>query len=124
MEVGGKMVMFKALQERIYHLYKEKRCPLILAIDEAQYLNSGILKDLRMLMNYQYDSLNWFIVILSGEPYLNHTLQMPVNEVLKQYITVHYNFSGLSPDEVEKYIFHKIALAILKCCQSAESIRF
>jgi type II secretory pathway predicted ATPase ExeA len=108
---GGKTVMFKAIQERIFHLFKEKRCPLILAIDEAQYLSAGILKDLKMLMNYQYDSLNCFSLILSGEPRLNTTLEKPVNEALKQRITVHYNFAGLSPDEVIDYIFHKITLA-------------
>jgi len=108
---GGKTVMFKAIQERVYYLFKEKRCPLILAIDEAQYLNEGILKDLKMLMNYQYDSLNCFTLILSGESYLNHTLEKPVNEALKQRITVHYNFAGLTPDEVTEYIHHKIALA-------------
>jgi len=108
---GGKTVMFKAIQERIYYLYKEKRCPLVLAIDEAQYLSSGILKDLKMLMNYHYDSLNCFTLILSGEPYLNRTLEKPVNEALKQRITVHYNFSGLNPDEVKDYIHHKISVA-------------
>jgi len=108
---GGKAVMFKALQERIYHLYKEKRRPLIIAVDEAQYLNAGILKDLKMLMNYQYDSLNCFTLILAGEPYLNRTLGMPVNEALRQRITVHYNFVGLNPDEVAKYVRHKISLA-------------
>lgn len=107
----GKTVMFKAIQERIYYLFKEKRCPLILAIDEAQYLNAGILKDLKMLMNYQYDSLNCFSLILSGEPYLNHTLEKPINEALKQRITVHYNFTGLNPDEVTDYAHHKIVLA-------------
>lgn len=108
---GGKTVMFKAIQERVFFLFKEKRCPLILAIDEAQYLSAGILKDLKMLLNYQYDSLNCFTLILSGEAHLNFTLEKPVNEALKQRITAHYNFAGLSPDEVTQYIFHKIALA-------------
>jgi len=108
---GGKTVMFKAIQDRIFYLFKEKRCPLILAIDEAQYLNEGILKDLKMLMNHQYDSLNCFTLILSGEPRLNFTLEKPINEALRQRITFHYNFAGLSPDEVPGYISHKITLA-------------
>ena len=48
---GGKTVMFKAIQEQITYLYKEKRQPLLLAVDEAQYLNTGILNDIKMLMN-------------------------------------------------------------------------
>jgi type II secretory pathway predicted ATPase ExeA len=107
---GGKTIMFQAIQERVFYLYKEKRCPLILAIDEAQYLNAGILRDLKMLMNHQFDSLNCFSLILAGEPFLNHTLEKAVNEALRQRITVHYNFAGLSPDEVSAYVFHKLSL--------------
>ena len=56
-EKGGKTGMFKAIQEQITYLYKEKRQPLLLAIDEAQYLNTGILNDIKMLMNSGYDNV-------------------------------------------------------------------
>ena len=108
---GGKSTMFRALQERIFYLHKDKRKSLILAIDEAQYLNSAILKDLKMLMNQQYDSLNCFTVILAGEPHLNHTLEKPIHEALKQRISTHYNFNGLDDSEVSSYIKHKLACA-------------
>ena len=48
---GGKTTMFRAIQEQIAYLYKEKHQPLLLAIDESQYLNTGILNDIKMLMN-------------------------------------------------------------------------
>jgi type II secretory pathway predicted ATPase ExeA len=62
-------------------------------------------------MNFRYDSLNCFTLILSGEPVLNRTLERPVNEALRQRITVHYTFKGLSPDETVAYILHKIRTA-------------
>ena len=108
---GGKPGMFKAIQEQIWYLYKEKRQPQILVIDEAQYLNTAILNDLKMLMNYDYDSLNCFTLILCGESYLNNTLRKPVHEALKQRITVHYEFQGLSDQEVPAYVRHKIRSA-------------
>lgn len=108
---GGKTAMFKGLQERIYYLYKEKRRPLIIAVDEAQYLNSAVLKDIKMIMNHGYDSLNCFTLILCGEPYLNSTLEKPMHEALRQRLTVHYNFSGLNDFEVADYIHHKIVIA-------------
>ena len=108
---GGKTGMFRAIQEQIYYLYKEKRQPLLLAIDEAQYLGTGILNDIKMLMNYGYDSVNCFTLILCGESHLNDTLRKPVHEALRQRITVHYNYAGLSDDEVSKYILHKLKLA-------------
>lgn len=108
---GGKPGMFHAIQEQIWCLYKEKRQPLILVIDEAQYLNTAILNDLKMLMNYKYDSLNCFTLILCGESYLNSTLRKPVHEALRQRITVHYEFQGLSDEEVPAYVRHKIRSA-------------
>lgn len=105
---GSKPALFKAIQEQIYYLYKEKRQPLILAIDEAQYLSTGILNDLKMIMNFKYDSLNCFTLILCGEPHLNNTLCKPVHEALRQRITVHYDFKGLSEDEIPKYVRQKI----------------
>ena len=108
---GGKTGMFKAIQEQITYLYKEKRQPLLLAIDEAQYLSTGILNDIKMLMNYGYDSVNYFTLILCGESHLNDTLRKPVHEALRQRITVHYNYAWLSDDEVSKYILHKLQLA-------------
>jgi len=108
---GGKPGRFKAIQDQVYYLYKEKRQPIIIAIDEAQYLNTGILNDLKLIMNHGYDSLNCFTLILCGEPYLNNTLSKPVHEALRQRITVHYNFEGLSDEEVSAYILHKIERA-------------
>lgn len=108
---GGKTAMFRAIQDRVMYLYKEKKQPLILAVDEAQFLGNTVLKDLKMLMNFNYDSLNCFTLILLGEPYLNNTLEKPIHEALRQRITVHYAFKGLSPDEIPAYIRHKIRLA-------------
>lgn len=64
-----------------------------------------------MLMNYGYDSVNYFTLILCGESHLNDTLRKPVHEALRQRITVHYNYAGLSDNEVSKYILHKLQLA-------------
>ena len=108
---GGKSALFRSIQEQISCLYQEKRQPLILAIDEAQYLSSAILDDLKMIMNYNYDSANYCTVILSGETRLNTMLRGPAHEALRQRIVVHYNFEGLSDDEVPEYIRHKIVSA-------------
>lgn len=108
---GGKPGMFKAIQEHIFYLYKEKRQPLIIIIDEAQYLNTAILDDLKMLMNYEFDSLNCFTLVLCGESHLVNTLRKPVHEALRQRVSVHYEFQGLSDGEVPAYVRHKIRSA-------------
>jgi type II secretory pathway predicted ATPase ExeA len=108
---GGKTTMFKNVQERILSLYKEQRKPLVLALDEAQYISANVFHDIKMLMNFSYDSLNCFTLILLGEPHLNHILSKPVHEALRQRISIHYTFEGLSDQEVPEYVFHKLKAA-------------
>jgi type II secretory pathway predicted ATPase ExeA len=103
--------MFNAIQEHLLLLCKEKRRPLILSVDEAHDLDPRVLKDIKMIMNHAYDSFNCFTLLLIGEPSLNHTLEKSVNEALRQRITIHYNFVGLSSAETEQYIHHKISAA-------------
>lgn len=108
---GRKTEMFKAIQDRVRYLIKEKHKTIIIAIDECQYLSSGILRDLKLLMNQDYDSLDCFALILVGLPHMNSILEKPVHEALKQRIVVHYNFSGLSTSETTDYIYSRIEAA-------------
>jgi type II secretory pathway predicted ATPase ExeA len=103
--------MFSAIQERLFTLLKEKRRPLILAVDEAHDLDPRALRDIKMIMNHAYDSLNCFSLLLIGEPHLNNIMEKPIHEALRQRVTIHYNFTGLSALETEKYIMHKISTA-------------
>jgi type II secretory pathway predicted ATPase ExeA len=62
-------------------------------------------------MNHDFDSVNCFTLALVGEPHLNNILEKPVHEALRQRIAVHYNFEGLSDDETERYLLHKLRVA-------------
>ena len=107
----GKPAMFRAIQERLFHLFKEKKKPLFLILDEAHELSAAILTELKMIMNYDYDSLNCFTLVLAGEPHLNNILEKPIHEALRQRIAIHYSFSGLSDTETEQYVLHKLRIA-------------
>lgn len=109
--VGRKTEMFKAIQDRVRSLLKEKSKTLLIAIDECQYLNTDILRDFKLLMNQDYDSMDCFAFIMIGLPHMNAILEKPIHEALKQRIVVHYNFSGLTSDETAQYIFSRIEAA-------------
>jgi general secretion pathway protein A len=103
--------MFRNIQEHLLHLLMEKRKTFFLAIDESQYLNIHILRDIKMLMNTHFDSLDCFTLVLVGQPYLSSILEKPAHEALKQRIVIHYNYEGLSPEEAKNYIYSRIELA-------------
>lgn len=106
-----KTEMFKAVQARVHYLIKEKHKTVIIAIDECQYLDTKILRDLKMLMNQNYDSMDCFALIMTGLPHMNNILEKPVHEALKQRIVVHYNYCGLSAEETAEYIYSRIEAA-------------
>lgn len=102
---------FKNIQEFIRKMVEEKRIVPVIILDEAQFLKTEILNDLIMLLNFNFDSKNYVILILAGTPVLNHTLNKGIHEALKQRITIQYNVGGIDREEVKIYIHQKLKLA-------------
>ena len=101
---------FKQIQERISTLYREQRVTPVFWIDEVQYLHHSILADLKLLMNFEMDSRNYAMMILSGLPAITSTLSMRVHEALYQRIVINYTFSGLTQTEVTSYIQSRLEI--------------
>ncbi len=133
-EVFAKKVdLFKSIQERIVNLSKSKKITPVIIIDEAQYLKTDILNDLKLLLNFQMDSKDHAILILSGQPVLNSILSKQIHEALKQRIVIKYNYEGINKEEIRQYmedrlnicgvynkIFEDNALeAISSCCNNS-----
>lgn len=106
-----KIDLFLSIQERILNLAKDKRITTVLILDEAQYLNTKILNDLKILMNFDMDSKNYASVIISGQPILNNTLSMQAHEALAQRIIINYTFTGLSKQDLHEYISTRLKCA-------------
>jgi len=112
-----KIDLFNSIQERIVSLAKDKRVTSVIICDEGQYLNTKILNDLKILLNFDMDSGNHAVIILAGLPALATTLSMGAHEALAQRILINYTFNGLSKNEMAQYILSK-----LKACGVSEVI--
>lgn len=99
---------FKLIQNEIMRLAIEKRITPVIIIDEANYVNSGILNDLKMIFNFDMDSKDRAILLLVGLPQLNNTLRLGVHEPLRQRIIMNYNVEPLTKDEGRTYISAKL----------------
>ena len=106
-----KVDMFREIQERILNLSKDKKINVIIVLDEAQYLKTGILNDLKILLNFDMDSKNYVSLILVGQPSLNSILRRNIYDALSQRITVSYNMCGFNKNELNEYIDSRIKLA-------------
>lgn len=108
----NKTDMFNAIRFQIRQYNSSGiRKPFIIIIDEAQELSTHILKDLKLLTNFHYDSQYCFTLILCGTPELLDHLNRDIHEPLRQRIVYHYALEGLADVEVREYVLHKIALS-------------
>lgn len=95
--------MFQRLQEHMHNLSRKKVVPVFI-LDEAQFLSQAILNELRMLFNFHMDSKDYAMLILCGQNHFIGQLNFHGNEPLRQRISVHYEFQGLSDSEVSTYV--------------------
>lgn len=84
---------------------------VILIIDEAQNLKSSMLEEIRMLSNLETDKEKLFQIILVGQPELRSKLDSPNLRQLRQRIAVRFHITPLEKDEIDKYIYHRLAVA-------------
>lgn len=99
---------FKGIQEEITRLVIEKRITPVIILDEANYLPSSILNDLKLLMNFEMDSRDRMIILLVGQSALRNTLNLKSNEALRQRVSMNYSVQPMSPDETKLYIDKKL----------------
>ena len=67
---------FKLIQDEINRLAIEKRQTPVIIMDEANYIGTAILNDLKILFNFEMDSRDRAVILLTGLPQLNNTLQI------------------------------------------------
>lgn len=104
-------IMFRAIKERILTLNKSNRIHPILILDEAHMLGIDILRDLRLLTNFEIDSFNALTVILCGQESLNQKFGLSILEPLANSISISVNVSSLPKEETFSYIEQRITAA-------------
>lgn len=71
----------------------------VFIFDEANYMKSATLNDLKILFNFEMDSVNKAVIILAGLPQLNNTLRLASHEPLTQRIITNYEMEPLQLEE-------------------------
>ena len=102
---------FRMIQGAIERYVYEKRMTPIIVLDEANYMKNATLNDLKILFNFEMDSVNRATVLLTGLPQLVSTLSLNAHEPLRQRITMSYTVSPLTQEEVKAYILEKLKSA-------------
>ena len=84
---------------------------VILIIDEAQNLAPAVLEEVRLLLDFEYRGEKLMSLFLVGQPELNHIIDQPEMEQLRQRARLRYHIQALDLDDIEKYIIHRLSVA-------------
>ncbi len=99
------------LRQHIQELYFVKKITPILVLDEARDLPGYVLEEIRLLSNFDFESQNPILIILSGHKLLRQRMASLENEALRQRVTIRYHMEGLDLEECSGYIRHRLNLA-------------
>ncbi len=83
----------------------------ILIIDEAQNLPDKTIEELRMLSNLEVEKEHLIQIILVGQPELKDKLRRRRLRQFTQRVTVHAHLGGLTPEDVSRYVRHRLKVA-------------
>ena len=101
--------MFRDIQQHILSMNGSRHLHPVLLVDEAHLLNNEILAELRLLTNFQFDSLNALTVLLCGAETLALRFGLSTLEALANSITVTISVEGLCPEESISFIENRLS---------------
>lgn len=106
-----KVDLFHQIQSAVLRFFRERKITPVFILDEMQMAKDLFLCDINILFNFNMDSENPFILILSGLPHLLDKLTLNQNRPLAQRIAMSYKVEPLTREEVASYIQHQMELA-------------
>lgn len=111
---GGKdldqHMLLKALNQRLLDLVREGK-RVVVCLDEVQAMPIETLEALRLLTNLETEKRKLLQVIIFGQPELEDKLNHPSIRQLRQRIAFDYHLTGLSRDELDYYVHHRLMVA-------------
>jgi len=101
--------MFRDLKEHVLSMNNTAHVHPVLLIDESHLLNNDILAEIRLLTNYEIDSMNALTVILCGAESLSRKFGLSILEALANSITITISVESLSKEETFTYIESRLS---------------
>ncbi len=98
-------------QESIFNYSSNKNITPIIILDEVQFLKNSVLDDLRIIFNFQMDSKDLALVLLTGQTNFINQINRSNHEALRQRISVSYHMEGLTSNEVKDYVLSRLGAA-------------
>lgn len=106
-----KSQLFSTIQNSIKdYVRNQKKIPLII-FDEAHLLKNENFQELQIISNFNMDSTDPALFIISAQPHLWDRLLRPIHQAFNQRLSLRFHLPPLSKKETQEYIIHHLNLA-------------
>ena len=109
-EARSKSRLFTEIQHGIAELTNQGKQPVII-FDEADMLRSALFDELRILLNFEMDSQDPLLLILSGQPQLLAKLALRIHLPFRQRVAMRYRMPSMDEEQTRAYVEHQLRLA-------------
>ena len=106
---GRRAHMFKAVHNHILYMNQTNHIHPVLIIDEADKLSNDILQEIRLIANFNYDSIDAVTILLCGQEHLLQKFGLSILESLANSVTVTVRMNTLKKEETFSYIEQRIS---------------
>lgn len=108
--INRKSDLFLSIQKLLIDYAKNSKIIPVIIFDDLQYLKSENLYELQMLLNFDMDSYDPALIIMSAHPYLKDKISRPAFSSIEQRILFNYQLSPLNEKETKEYIQHSLSI--------------
>ena len=102
--------MVRALQDFLLARFSENR-PVVLMLDEAQALSRDAFEQIRMIGNLEADDAKLLQIMIVGQQELRERFEASDMRQLRQRLFRSYHLPGLTREQTEGYIRHRLSVA-------------
>jgi type II secretory pathway predicted ATPase ExeA len=101
---GRRAPMFKAVHDHILNMNQINHIHPVIIIDEAEKLSNDILQEIRLIANFEYDSVDAVTILLCGQEHLLQKFGLSILESLANSVTVTVRINTLNKEDTFSYI--------------------
>ena len=102
--------LIRSLQDFLLARFSENR-PVVLMLDEAQALSRDAFEQIRMIGNLEADDAKLLQIMIVGQQELRERFEASDMRQLRQRLFRSYHLPGLTREQTEGYIRHRLSVA-------------